>query len=112
MKPMAAVSFGYSWMPMQSFEPASNPQRMRNLYLTALAELDDDQLVELVAGASGAFTQESNPLQAGNEGGTNHIAFIEAAQTARMLCLVLEGRMQGGKSLAGDSRPRLAGVRA
>lgn len=86
---------------MQCSEPSSTlTYPMRRLYMTAIAELDDDQLLELVAGAGVALAQHSKDIEVGRERVAKCRALLEAAQTARTLCSVYEERMQ--ESLSGS----------
>jgi len=84
-------------------EPSSSLRYLtRNLYLTAIAELDDVQLLELVAGADVALEQHSKDITAGKERVAKRKAWLNAAQMARTLSSAYEKRMR--------DRPLLPGV--
>lgn len=69
---------------------------MQNLYRTAIAELDDDQLSVLAADARLMLAQCSKDSAAGKPERTRHKGWLEEAQTARTIYAVHENRRGGG----------------
>lgn len=67
---------------------------MRRLYMTAIAELDDDQLLELVAGAGVALAQHSKQIEAGRERAPKCDALFDAVHMACTLFSIYEKRTQ------------------
>ena len=97
---------------MQCSGPSSTLRRLtRNLYLTAIAEVDDVQLLELVAGADLALEQHSKDITAGKDRVAKRKAWLDAAQMARTLYSAYEKRMRDRTSLPGVTPFARAGSR-
>lgn len=76
----------------------------RNLYLTAIAELDDDQLLELVAGASMVLEEYSKDTETREEAVAKRKALLDTAQMAAMLHSSYEQRARERKLRSGRVR--------
>jgi len=76
----------------------------RKLYATAMAELEDSQLLELLANASAAVAQHSKDVEAGDDEVPQCKALLDAAQMACTLYSIYEKRvwrrrLSGGRGI-------------
>lgn len=76
--------------------------RWWNLYETAVSELDDDQLLELVANSAEVLGQQTKELETAKANVGAQKALRDAAKTARMLRSTYEQRMRHDKCHAWD----------
>jgi len=84
----------------------SRPYPTRNLYLTAMAELPDDALLDLVADASIAVAQGSGRPGA-ERGFKKDKALLDAARTACTLYSMYEKRIRERRSALQEVRANL-----
>lgn len=79
---------------------------MRNLYATAVAELDDDQLLELAGGFSKILANNSKRREGDHESVMQRRGLLEEVQTAWTLHSIYEKRTRARRSPAAEPAKR------